>query len=266
MQLTQSFKRAAFSLPLVGELRRLRHDRVFRNAGWNCFQGVFPTLEAALAAVPEGRPSSYDNEACAEMYSERLDRVFEHDYPMLFWLKPLVAKARRVFDLGGHVGIAHYGYERYLGSLEALEWNVCDVPAVVDAGRRLATQRQRSGLTFTTRTEELDGADILYASGSLQYITTTRLPELIAACALPPKHVLLNMTPMTELPTFFTLNNICAAICPYLVQNEKALHQAMGALGYRTVDAWTNPEKRCDLPLTPEHSVNGYRGLYFARV
>ena len=39
------------------------------------------------------------------LYRERMGHVFPHDYPVLFWMKPLIPDVRRIFDLGGHVGI-----------------------------------------------------------------------------------------------------------------------------------------------------------------
>ena len=34
-------------------------------------------------------------------------------------------------QFGGHIGVARYAFERYLGFPSELVWQVCDVPAVV---------------------------------------------------------------------------------------------------------------------------------------
>jgi len=255
----------AKTLPGMRELRAAHHERIFHEATWQAFHGVYTTLDDARGAIPAGKSSSYDNPASAALYEDRLDRIYPHDYPPMFWMQSLVPHAHSVFDLGGHVGIAYYGYEPYIGPFDHLEWLVCDVPAVVEAGNRLAERRNRPGLAFTSRHEDADGAHILYASGSLQFIVEETLPDLLERLSDRPPHVVLNMMPTTTKPTFFTLNNVGTAICPYRVANEAEFVASMSALGYETVDTWTNPEKRCSIPLHPDHSVEGYRGFYFRR-
>jgi putative methyltransferase (TIGR04325 family) len=240
--------------------RAFREGRV---AG-NPFFGVYPSPEAARAAAPDAMPASYDNAASAELYRERTERVYPHDYPVLYWLNTVLPGARRVFDLGGHVGIARYAYEPYLDRLSDLTWTVCDVPAVVEAGKRLAAVRHPSGLTFTSRHEDANGADVLFASGVLQYLDAGFLGELLAGLASPPDHVLVNLLPTTMGSTFYTLNNIGPAICPYVVSNEDAFLASVRRSGYRLVDEWSTPDKRCDIPLHPER-VATYRGFVLRR-
>ena len=260
-----SLLRAALRAPGVHGLREANATRLFRrkNAPGNPFFGMFESLEQARAAIPPGEYESYDSPAAGELYRERLEGVFPHDYPVLFWMKPLIPDVRRVFDLGGHVGIANYTYEHYLGTFSSVEWTVCDVPAVVEAGRRIAASRSRRGLSFTTRYEEASGADVLFGSGVLQYLTNGFLPELLARLPAPPRHLFINLLPTTDKPTFFTLNNIRAAICPYLVMNEREFVTSITRQGYRQIDAWSTPEKKCLIPLHPDRSVDAYRGFYF---
>jgi putative methyltransferase (TIGR04325 family) len=262
-----SLVRAALRAPGVHGLRKANAARSFRrkNAPGNPFFGVFGSLEEAKAAVPPGASDSYDSPAAGELYRERLERVFPHDYPVLFWMKPILPDVRRVFDLGGHVGIANYTYERYLGALASVEWTVCDVPSVVEAGRRIAASRGRRGLSFTTRYEDASGADVLFGSGVLQYLTNGFLPDLLSRLPVPPRHLFINLLPTTDKPTFFTLNNIQAAICPYLVMNEREFVASIVRLGYRQIDSWSTPEKKCIIPLYPDRSVHAYRGFYFGR-
>ncbi len=226
---------------------------------------MFGSLEEAKAAIPPGASDSYDSPAAGELYRERMEHVFPHDYPVLFWMKPVIPDARRVFDLGGHVGIANYTYERYLGAFSSVEWTVCDVPSVVEAGRRIATTRGRRGLSFTTRYEDASGADVLFGSGVLQYLSSGFLAELLSRLPVPPRHLLINLLPTTDKPTFFTLNNIRTAICPYLVMNEQEFVASITRQGYRQIDSWSAPEKKCIIPLEPDRRVDAYRGFYFQR-
>lgn len=257
--------RTALSFPGISALREATAARAFRRnrVSGNPFFGVFASLEEASAFIPRSVPHSYDNSASAELYRERVDRVFPHDYPVLYWMKALMPRTHRVFDLGGHVGIANYAYEPYLGSLAEIDWTVCDVPAVVEAGRRLAASRGRSGLSFTSRYEEANGADVMLGSGVLQYLPNGSLPALLARLPIPPRHLFINLLPTTDKPTFFTLNNIGTAICPYLVLNEEEFVASIVRHGYRTLDSWSTPEKKCRIPLHPERSVDAYRGFYF---
>jgi putative methyltransferase (TIGR04325 family) len=258
--------RKALRAPVVHELVEANASRRFRTAAGNNFYGAFESLEQARAALPEGMPAGYDTPEAGALYRERMETIYPHDYPILFWMKPLLVKARRVFDLGGHVGIANYAYERYLGSLSEVNWVVCDVPAVVAAGRDLAAMRGRRGLSFTTESNHADGADVFLASGSLQYLPAGFLPSLLGRLSAPPAHILLSLVPTTPGPTFYTLNNIHTGICPYLVMNEDELVSSMRHVGYERVDSWSVPGKTLEIPLHPELTLDAYRGFYFRKI
>jgi putative methyltransferase (TIGR04325 family) len=259
--------RTALHAPVVHQLIEASASRRFRAAKTpgNLFYGAFPSLEEAKTALPKDMPTSYDTPAAGALYRDRIETIFAHDYPVLFWMKPLLAEARRVFDLGGHVGIANYAYERYLGSLSEVSWIVCDVPAVVAAGRDLAAMRGRRGLSFTTESNHADGADVFLASGSLQYLPAGFLPGLLRRLSAPPAHILLSLVPTTPGPTFYTLNNIHTGICPYLVMNEDELVSSMAGVGYERVDSWSVPGKTLQIPLHPELTLDAYRGFYFRK-
>jgi putative methyltransferase (TIGR04325 family) len=254
--------RKAGGLPLVGGvLRRDYEERFANNRFGNLFRGVYASFAEAQASVPPTRPVGYDNTEAAAMYRDRTERVHPTDYPVLFWLDRLLPSVRRLFEFGGHVGVAYYAYRRYLRAPEGLQWTVCDVPAVVEAGRALARERGAEGLAFTTAPGEADGADLFFASGSLQYVEAP-LAELLRPLARRPAHVVVNMTPLHPARTFVTLNSIGTAFCPYLVQGREAFVRGLEGLGYRLVDSWENPEKGCPIPFHPEHSLRGYTGMY----
>lgn len=251
--------------PGIIHLRRARYERLFPRATWNAFKGVFGTYEEALQAVPKQALVGYDNDASARMYYERTNKFFAHDYPVLYWLRPLLRENLSIFDIGGHVGVGFYGYQRQVAYPAGLCWTVCDVPAVCEVGEALARAKGATGIRFTSSQSGMDGSDVVLASGSLQYIASPRLADTVGACKKPPRHILVNMLPTRAGKTFFTLNNIGAAICPYMVVNEKEFVESLTCLGYELVDAWDNPEKSCFIPFHPEHSVHGYRGFYFQK-
>jgi putative methyltransferase (TIGR04325 family) len=225
---------------------------------------VFPDFAAAARAVPAGRPVGYDLASMAGLYREELDRVSPCDYPVMFWLRPLVRSGLRVFDVGGHVGLAFYGYRERLSFPADVTWTVHDTPAVMRAGAELAVERREPRLRFSANLADAAGTDVLIASGSLQYIETPFAATLAALDRLPGE-LLLHKLPLTDGPPFVTLQNTVYSFNPYHVFNRQAFIDSFAALGYRLVDAWDDLQRSCILPYAPECSVPRYSGLYLRR-
>jgi putative methyltransferase (TIGR04325 family) len=250
------------TLPGVLQWRKCRFDRRFesgREVG-NC-RGLFNSYRSAAGAAPPTRPLGYDNAAAAAMYRERLDRIYPSDYPMMLWLQRAFDDGvRRVLDLGGHVGIAFYAYQKFLPFPDEVHWTVSDVPAVVRAGRALARERAPSGhLHFTEDFSEAASADLLFTSGCLQYLPET-LGERLAALPQRPRWLLVNLLPLHEEWAYWTLQSIGTAYCPYRIQHAATFFGELEALGYRVIDRWDNLEKRCWIAFEPEHSLDRYCG------
>lgn len=251
---------------IAGMLRR-RYEREFAsNRDRNLFRGVFESFDEARLSAPTGRPLGYDNSDAAAMYVDRTRRIYPTDYPVLYWLQRLFAAGcTRVFDLGGHIGVSYYAYRRYLDYPANLEWRVHDVPAVMAQGRRFAAQKDRDGrLGFLDRFEEADGFDVLVAQGSVQYLPEA-LDARLARLARPPRHVILNLTPLHETHAYFTLQSIGTAFCPYRIEAVGDFLGRYQSLGYEIADAWDNPDKRCEIPFHPDRSLDRYHGFHFRR-
>ena len=251
--------------PVVGGLLRKRYERMFaENREANLFRGVFETFDAAQASAPSTRPVGYDHPGPAGMYMDRVRRIYPSDYPILFWLDRLLrADCTRIFDVGGHIGVGYYAYRRYLDYPAALRWTVFDVPAVVQQGRALAQKMDPEGrLAFSDTFEAGDGADILLASGSLQYLPDT-LADRLKTLRTMPRHLLVNLLPVHERDSYYTLQSIGTAFCPYRIFSAASALGAYDAFGYTLVDTWENAEKRCDIPFHPGRSLDRYRGFYF---
>jgi putative methyltransferase (TIGR04325 family) len=201
------------------------------------------------------------------MYDDRFDTVQPADYPVMLWLdRALRQGARRVFDWGGHVGLLYYGYRKYLAYPDGFRWQVQDVPSVILQGRELAEKNGVSqGLSFTGSVQDADGCDFLLASGSLQYLDGITLWSELSRMAKKPSWVVVNKLPLSSGDTFYTLQNIGTAFCPYRIFNEREFIGAVEAQGYRVVDRWYNPDCACELPLNPERNVKWYSGLLFER-
>lgn len=265
MAVTLNPARTAHPLDHVPGLRHLREQACRRhfaeNREENLFLGVYDSFEAAARDAPTTRPLGYDNAASAELY---LPCLYPHDYPALFWLtRSLDEGMRSIFDLGGHIGLKYFAFRRVLPYPNDLRWTVCDVPAVVARGRELATARDPDGhLSFTTDAQAASGQEVLYLSGSLQYLPQ-RLSELLAALHVRPRRIVLNITPVHPTRGYITLNSIGTAICPYRVMaRDELLHEA-SSLGYVKRDEWENPGKRLTLPLTTGLDLAHYTGFCF---
>ena len=257
----------AAQLPGVDLLARPVYRRMFERPSYgNRYYGVYGTYEDARAAAPETLPGTYDIEAAARMYRRQLESIHLHDYPAIHWLSRLFADGcQRVFDLGGHIGLAYYAYQRYIDYPEQLRWTVHDVATVTAAGREWAQRNDEARrLAFTDSADDASGADILFTSGALQYLDYS-LPQLLARLPDPPAHVLVNVVPMHAEREYFTLQNINVAICPYRVASRPGFIAEMEALGYTLVDRWDVVDRTLQVPFAPEFDVEAYYGFYFSR-
>ncbi len=252
-------------LPVLRDVARRRYDRVFENnKDRNLFRGVFATSAEAECSAPATRPMGYDNSDAAAMYIERTRKIYPTDYPVMFWLQKLFADgSTNCFDLGGHIGVSYYAYRKYLNYPKTLRWAVHDVPAVMEQGRRWALEHDAErSLAFSDTFEAASGVDVLMAQGSLQYLPDT-LAERLQKLAALPRYVILNLTHLHETLSYFTLQSIGTAFCPYRITALFDFIENMQALGYSMIDHWINPDKRCMIQFYPEHSLEGYHGFYF---
>lgn len=248
--------------PITVKILSNEYEQRFTTAqSANLFRGVFPSFDAAQASAPAGKPIGYDHPEPAQMYRDRASTVYPADYPVLYWLSQLLQNKHRVFDFGGHVGVTYYAYKKYLPYDKLQSWTVCDVQAVVDAGRQLATETENEQLQFTTQFSDAENTDILLASGSLQYI---QMPFSVQIKQLTdkPQHIIVNLLPAYNGETVFTLQNIGTAFCPYKIVNLVEFKQQLIELGYEVVDQWANAEKSCYIPFHPKESLDCYYGLY----
>lgn len=259
--------RTLLDAPPALALRKVRYDRFFeQNNELNLFRGVFKTFDEALASAPKTKGIGYDNAASAAMYRERLKRIYPGDYPMIFWLRPLLENgAKHIFDWGGHIGIHYHSYRRYLSYPRDLKWIVSEVPAVVESGRAYAKEVGAPGLEFTSTLEGFDGADVLLSAGAVQYIEAPLPWAALDALKAPPKHLLINKLPLSPKPRFTTVQATGRAFHPYWIYGEEEFFREFKQRGYELVDRWDTYEHKAHIPFHPEHSLPHYFGVYLRR-
>lgn len=227
--------------------------------------GVYPTHAAALAAVPKKRKVGYDNPETSNMYPFLLELSRVSDYAALFYLSQLAKPGYRIFDFGGNTGVLFYNYQRRWRMPPQLQWTVCDVPAVVEAGREFAKTRPSEGLNFTSNFADAAGADLLFTSGTLQYVPEA-LAQLVAKLGdAKPRHILVNRTALWDGETFFTLQSLGPVVCPYRVQNRKEFVTGMEEQGYRIKDSWECPESKINVRWHLRHRIRAYAGYLLER-
>ena len=254
-------------LPGVRRLRRAAYENRFREArAAHLFHGVFATFEEAQRAAPTTAPIGYDHAGATGLYIGQTEPT-EHDYAAFFWLaEAIAAGATSIVDLGGNVGVKFMALRSRLALPAALRWTVVDVPAVVRRGQELqaADPAADARLGFSADLAALDDADVVYASGTLQYLPST-LAELLNAAARKPSRIVVNTTPVHAGRAFFTVNNIGSSYCPYRVQSHPVFVAEMAQAGYELRDRWFNVGKAMRIPFQPDHDVAAYSGYCFDR-
>ncbi|MCC6245611.1 MAG: methyltransferase, TIGR04325 family [Gemmatimonadaceae bacterium] len=257
---------AIFNLPPLRAMRKARFQRRFATpAGGGACRGVFNTFADAARSAPPTAAVGYDSPDAGAMYRDRLDRLFPSDYPAVYWLRRWGTSLQHVVDLGGHVGVSYYAFRVYLEPSTLPAWTVCDVPAVVTAGRALAVQRDAADLSFVERLDECAAASVLFAAGSLQYLEQP-LPELLHQLPALPPFVLVNKLPTHATRTFVTLQHIGVGYCPYRITAADALIEQLAPLGYRLLDRWSNPDLTCVVPFEDDTAPISYSGFAFSNL
>lgn len=261
----RAFIKISERIPLLREAGKLAYASQFysQTGHIRLFRGIYRNFAEAARAAPPSAEQSCDNDASAQLLANDRLRICPFDYPVMFWLSRLLPQCRSVLDWGGGAGISYFGYRRYLDYPPDLSWLVCDVPAVVSLGSKIAAQEGAAGLSFTSSVAPLPQADILLASGSLHFIEDPFGP-LEAAAALP-RHILLNKVPAYDQPSAVTLHNMGTAFCPYHLFNRAEFVGRFERLGYRLSDEWRSPDLSCRIPFFRSHSIQAYSGFYFVR-
>jgi putative methyltransferase (TIGR04325 family) len=135
--------------------------------------GVYPNYAAALAAVPKNRKVGYNKES-SNLYPYLLEFTKISDFAALFYLSQLARPGYRIFDFGANIGVLFYNYQRRWTIPPDVTWTVCDVPAVIEAGREYA------------RTHPSDASTSPQTSTMPQALICSSPP---APCSMSPRHL-----------------------------------------------------------------------------
>ncbi len=249
--------------PVLRPVLEHLYERRFAGSGYGSFRGVFSSFEEAGRTAPRNKPLGFATQDYAQEFADRRSRIFSFDYPVLFWLAPLLRSPIKLFDYGGHCGTHFYAYGRYVDYSPALQWVVCDLPEITRYGAQIAAEQGKQQLTFTNRFEDSDCADVLLAAGSLQYIQSPPFSVALSRLKSPPKHVLINKLSLHEGQSIVTLQNGGVAYHPMYVFNRREFIDSVCVVGYELIDSWAVPSHSGRIPFHPEASFLAHSGLYF---
>ncbi len=203
--------------------------------------GAYSDYKSALEAVPRWAVAGYDNDEVVPVGVEKMIKVIDWDYPIIFWLERELRKRRgrwtNLLDAGGHVGTKYRAFRRLI-DLSKVRWEVYDLPPMVKAGAEMARRDGlEENLSFCSDVSEARKAEILLCSGLLQYLDEP-FPEFVSRLAARPEVILLNKVALRDGPTIFSLQRGGPAYFPYQVREKRTFMNELQAIGYEIVDSW----------------------------
>ncbi|MBN8607622.1 MAG: methyltransferase, TIGR04325 family [Caulobacterales bacterium] len=228
-------------------------------------KGAYVSYEAAMASRRDGRMAGYDHpELMTAEHVNRMSVILSWDYAILFWLDRLLPLVDRLIDAGGHVGTKYRAFRSVLEIKPDFEWIILEIPSAVEQGRLLAEREGLDSLRFETEACETPPADLLLASGLLQYypgefsVLLRQLPKL-------PTHVLVNKVAVRSGRAVFTMQKIGPSRVPYQIRDRQAFLDDVRSLGYEIVHEWDIPQLAHTIPTHPELGASQSAGFYFRR-
>ncbi|WP_407152754.1 methyltransferase, TIGR04325 family [Bradyrhizobium sp. ORS 86] len=263
-KLPQTLQRYRSSFPVIVVQAAIGRLLAFLRSPYLRHRGAYATLEEAVASVRRGALVGYDNDEVVMHSFEYMSELKLEDYPILFWLGRLAQSTNVILDAGGHLATKYRAFRTHLPLTETAEWIIYDVPAIVRAGRRLVERGELQGPKFIDNLADAPDADVLLASGLLQYLDVP-LEDFLRELPALPRHLLLNKVQTRDGPTVITLENFGCAEVPYQIRDRVEFVRSLETLGYEVVDEWSIPALSRTIQTHPHLGRSTSRG-YYARL
>jgi putative methyltransferase (TIGR04325 family) len=247
----------------ITRIRTYRASRAMLDACLG-YRRVFPSFAAAQVSASKYISAGHEHPDEIRFHTSISDSVRESDYPVLFYLAPLVPGLRNVFDLGGNVGNLFYSYQTKLRLPATFTWTVYDLPMKKPLGEKLASDRAETRIRFATGLAEANGCDVFIASGSLHYFEEP-LHEILHRLEHLPEHVFANRMPCSPGSDVITVQDNRSYLLPCKLHSRTTLIAGMQTLGYELRSEWPVHERRISVPTHPDLSSRTYFGFYFRR-
>ena len=214
------------------------------------FYGAWNNFEEATKAIPKHKLAGYNHKELSTIGFEEMSSVLPWDYPVIYWLSRILNSDSILLDAGGHMGTKFRAFSSYVEIIPSVRWVVYDLPKIAEEGRRLAAQNGLSSLEFISDLSDAPNADILLASGLLQYVDQS-LGDLLNCLPARSKYVLLNKVAVRDGERVVTLENFDFAVVPYHIRSRAELFADIDAAGYDILDQWTIPSLSHAIPTHP---------------
>jgi putative methyltransferase (TIGR04325 family) len=228
------------------------------------FRRTFPTFHAAQICAARYIDAGHEHPDELEYHLSTANSLRESDYPVLFHLASIANRVHDVFDLGGNAGNLFYSYEKHLNFPADLTWTICDLPAQIALGEKIACERAETRLRFVRNLASVQSADVFIASGSHHYFSQP-LDEILRSLRSLPSHVFVNRSPFSSGDDLITVQDNGTYLVPCQLHSRSKLLQGMQLLGYRLIARWPVHELRLWVPTYPDLSPPCYSGFYFRR-
>ena len=238
----------------------------FAEPGWYATHlGAFDSFREANEYIKKySHPTGYKLNH-EEWLKERL-QISSHDYPVLFWLYKIFNSENitNLFDFGGSVGVTYYAFSKYFTYPSNLHWTVCELPEVVDSGKKIKERLGGEQLLFTTDRQLMRAADIFYISGVVHYIEE-KLSDLLEKNNARPEYIIINKMPLSQTNEFVTIESGGGGYYPCKIEREASFISSMKNIGYNEADRWKCVEHKMNVILHPELSFASFRGFIFKK-
>ncbi|HEY4251481.1 MAG TPA: methyltransferase, TIGR04325 family [Roseomonas sp.] len=224
------------------------------------YHRAFPTLVAASAYAAPYANRGHENPGNAHWHMGTLGITQDSDYAVLLFMEINRKYIKSIFDLGGNMGNLFYRYDSYLHFDDTLSWVVCDLPDNISYGISHAKKAGESRIAFTDDVRRMSGCDLLLISGALHYFEDP--VAILSSMAEKPKFVIVNRTPLTDLPSYAAVQDNGPFVTACAVHNRTSLLEGLGRLGYRLRDQWSAYEFQIRIAGDPLRSVPHYSGFF----
>jgi putative methyltransferase (TIGR04325 family) len=225
------------------------------------FHGTFSSIEDARSCAARYVPASHEHPKQITLHAQFAEVTRESDYPVLFFLSPVVSELRTVFDLGGSIGNLFFQLDRYLNFSNELVWTVHDIPVKRAAMNEFAREKGEKRLAFTDEFSAASGVDLFIVVGAIHFFEP-KLAELLDQLESLPKHVIVNRSPFSSGDDIVMVHDGGLWVNPCKLHSVEKLCSGMRDLGYELVASWPVNERIVRIPLIPEYNET-YRGFYF---
>lgn len=227
---------------------------------------IYNSMDAARSAIRRYRPETrghLERRLISSNFTLSSD-IRMSDYPLLFWLRNIVAEEDlRIFDFGGGVGQTYANFSRMLPPEKLESWTCQDLPDVIlHAGEEFFPEGVPACLNFTTNLGEANSSNVLLVAGALHYWEGP-MAHLLRELGSRPRHFFINRSPIRIAGRPFATvqeGRDWAVAC--MVRSLPDLKSEMEAEGYTLVDQWVDLEKSLTFPWLPAWS-SPYLGMYF---